>query len=492
MLLRNTAWLVGSVEIVALPVAAVLALLLARTNVTGKTAALFMCSSLLSVPLYLYLCGWEAALGRQGWHTYLFDRLDEPWLSHWRGAVFVHSVYAIPWATCLMAAAFSQGEREHEESALLEGDTWQVFSRLTLRQLAGGLLIAAAWVFVITAGEMTVTNIYLVHTYAEDIYNFHALNASVQSAVIHNGPMFLFTAALVLLFLAVARPTAMLVAHGKPHQWRLGGLQPAATLAMLITIGGLLVVPILNLLERLGEQVVLRGDVPVRTWSGEKMLGVLMNAPGKFYGEFELTFWIGATTAAIAVMVALVLAWLGRRSMSVSALSWISAAVAIALPGPVIGLLVVSLLNHDHPLLIWLYDRTIFPPVLALLVRTLPLVFLALWWAMQTLDREPLDAASLDGAGSWGQFAYIAAPQRWPVIIVSALAAFVVASGDLSASILTIPPLESEPIARRMFGLIHIGTYDEVAAIGLICWLGYVLIAAAAVWILRASAWQPR
>ena len=73
VLLRNTVWLVGLVELCSLPIAAFIAFLLARTDVWGKKLAWVLCSSLVFVPLYLHLCGWEAAFGRQGWHTFLFQ-----------------------------------------------------------------------------------------------------------------------------------------------------------------------------------------------------------------------------------------------------------------------------------------------------------------------------------------------------------------------------------------------------------------------------------
>jgi ABC-type spermidine/putrescine transport system permease subunit II len=152
------------------------------------------------------------------------------------------------------------------------------------------------------------------------------------------------------------------------------------------------------------------------------------------------------------------------------------AALGITLPAPVLGISVIWLLNRDHPFFIWLYDRTIVPPVLAILVRVLPLCFAALAWAFATLDQEALDAASLDGAGRVRRFLSIVVPQRWPILVVVTLAAFVMASGDLSASILTLPP-GVETISRRLFGLIHAGVDDQVAAIGLVSWLGYLGIA---------------
>jgi iron(III) transport system permease protein len=147
------------------------------------------------------------------------------------------------------------------------------------------------------------------------------------------------------------------------------------------------------------------------------------------------------------------------------------------LPGPIISLGVIALLNHQVGPLEYLYDRTLLAPILAVLMRVLPLTFGMLWWGFRTLDDAPLSAAALDGAGSARQLLSIALPQRWQLLLAAALAAFVVASGDVSASLLVLPPGPNETIGRRMFGLIHVGADDRVAAVSLICWLSYLVIA---------------
>jgi len=484
VLLRNTAALVYEVERCALPVAAVLAFLIARTNLAGKTLALVLCSSLLFVPLYLQLCGWDAAFGRQGWHTFAFNTLAEPWLSFWRGAVFVHVMYAIPWATCLMSAAFSQGNRQHEEAALLDGARWQVFSQVTLPQLAGGVLIAAAWVLVITAGEMTVTNIYLVPTYTEDVYNFYAGNADVLATAVHFLPLFLFVAALVLVFLAILHPTASLE-EALPYVWPLGRGRIAISVCVLLILLTLVAFPLGNLVQRMGEGVVDVQGQPFRAWTIAKWFRILTDVPGKFSQEFANTLVIAAWTTLLALLLSAWLAWNARRRAWASAVGWTITALGIALPGPIIGLAVIALLNHDVPPLPYVYDKTLIPPVLAILVRVLPLTFVALWWGLRTLDREPLEAAALEGAGTLRTIASIALPQRWPIVAVAALAAFVVATGDVSASLLVLPPGPNETIARRMFGMIHIGADDQVGAVAFVCWLGYLLTAVLAVMLFR-------
>lgn len=475
-LLLNTAWLTLAVEVLALPVSAALAFLLARTHLAGRRLALVVCSSLLFIPLYLQLCGWEAAFGRQGWHTFAFDTLSDPWLSGWRGAVFVHTIYAIPWATLLMTVAFSHGDHLQEETALLDAGSWLVLRRVTLHQLGGGLVLAGVWVLVITAGEMTVTNIYLVPTYAEDVYNFYAGNADARANAVHYVPLLLFTASL-LMCLQAALPSPALLERHSPYVWRLGPGGWIATIIVLTLLVALVGFPVGNLAERLGQEVHDIDGQLTRSWSAHKCLQVLIATPGKFQQEFANTALLAGSVTILALLLSLGWSWYARKRRFGPALGWTLAVIGIALPGPIIGLAVIALLNHDLWPLDYFYDRTLVGPILATLIRVLPLTLIALWWAFRTLDDEPLDAAAIDGAGFWRKLFTIALPQRWPVAGAAALAAFVFASGDVSASLLVLPPGPLETIARRMFGLIHVGADDQVAGVAILCWLGYLVLA---------------
>lgn len=487
-LLLNTARLVLAVELLALPLVAVLAFLLVRTDIAGRSLALVLCSSLLFIPLYLQLCGWEAAFGRQGWHTFAFNTLKDPWLSGWRGAVLVHAMYSIPWATLMMAAAFSQGNRQHEETALLDAGSELILRRVTLPQLGGGILLAAMWIFVITAGEMTVTNIYLVPTYAEDVYNFYAGNADAQANVVHYVPLLLFTVALALC-LWTALPSPALSNEETPYAWRLGNARWVAAVCLVAVLLVLVCFPIANLLERLAEEVRRVDGQLARGWSVNKALHVLVATPRNFQQEFISTGELALSVTGLALLLSLATAWLVRRRPRPTALAWALSVIGIALPGPIIGLGVIALLNHPISPLDYLYDRTLLGPILAVVVRVVPLTFIVLWWGLYTLDDEPLDAAAVDGAGSWRKLISIALPQRWPLLVAASIAAFVIASGDVSASLLVLPPGPRETIARRMFGLIHVGADDQVAGVAVICWLAYLGFAAVGLTLLS---WRRR
>ena len=96
--------------------------------------------------------------------------------------------------------------------------------------------------------------------------------------------------------------------------------------------------------------------------------------------------------------------------------------------------------------------------------RALPPATLILWQGLGTIPTELLEAAAIDGAGPITRLVRFALPNRLAALALAWLVALAVASGDLAASILVVPP-GMEMLSRRIFGLIHYGIEDQVAGI---------------------------
>ena len=133
-------------------------------------------------------------------------------------------------------------------------------------------------------------------------------------------------------------------------------------------------------------------------------------------------------SAAAAVLAAIPLAWLARRGGWWSLPALLTAAAALAVPGPVLGLAIIKLLNQaELPWLVRLYDHSILAPFLALFVRGLPAAILVLWHALHSVPSELLDLAAVDGAGPLARLYRVALPMRWPAVGL----AFLVSLGTL-------------------------------------------------------------
>jgi iron(III) transport system permease protein len=137
-------------------------------------------------------------------------------------------------------------------------------------------------------------------------------------------------------------------------------------------------------------------------------------------------------------------------------------------------------------LLHWLYDHSIAPIWLAQTWRAMPLPTLILWYGLRTIPAEMLHGAQLEGASPLARFFRVALPQRWHVVAVAWLAAFALASGELDASILVVPPgVSTLPI--HIFGLIHYGVDDQVAGVSLFLFAAFVVYALAFLWVARRT-----
>jgi len=529
-LAANSLLLSGATCAVTIPLGILLAWLLARTDLPGRRAALVAFGILVFVPLYLQAAAWQAGFGLQGWHTLVSG--GTVWLDGWRGAVWVHSMSALPWVVLIVGTGLRLVEPELEEQALLDASAWRVLWRVTLPGAGVAVGVAALWVLIVTAGEITVTDLFGVRTYAEELYTRFAVSTEPGDAPLAAAPGVLLTAGLVLAGLLLCarlapRQRALSLRPGlvfRLRRWR----WPLALLvaAILLVVVG---VPLGNLCYKAGVAVSQTETGYARSWSLPKCLTFIAQSPVRYRREFAWSLRVAALAAMAAVAVGIGLACLAvRRQRScraarlttgmiltrqarntvgrpfqavqnglerpsymihfVAGLVLALTAVCLAVPGPLVGLGAIWLFNRPGwPMLNYLYDQSILAPWLVLWVRGLPLATLVLWHALRTVPEGILDSAALDGAGPLARLWRIVLPNRVPALAVAWLVAFAVALADLAASILVVPPgMTTLPI--RIFDLLHAGVEDQVAGVCLAQAIVFAMLAAVIAWLVRR--WQ--
>lgn len=508
-LLLNTAWLVAGVELLALPLGVLLAVALVKTDVPGRRGAELLTIAMLFVPLYMLAGAWDAGFGIQGWLTLATNPhlAHQPWLSGWRASVWIHAMAAIPWVALIVAARLRSVEAELEEDALLRMPAYQVVRRVTLRRAGGAIVVAAIWVAIVASAEISVTDVYQYRTFAEEVYTQAALGAfdfapradnglaaasqaaAAQAAAVTNGassgqpvqvdPALSVRSLWLGLGFSAIFVVAVLLASGqllndlvhaperRPWQWRLrAGRWPAAIAlwtGLLIVAG----VPLANLIYKSGVLVQSTDAGRVRSWSPMKVVAGVAAAPWQYREELWQSAEIGGAAATAALLLAVPLAWSMRCDNSLPWLRLAAIALLMAVPGPLLGIAMIRLLNEppDSPLafLAPLYD-TNFAPWLVQTLRALPIVTLILWPSLASVPQSMLDTAATDGAGWWRRLVTIAIPQRWPAIAAAWLVGLAVAVGELAATVLVVPPGPTT-ISVRIFSLIHYGVDDRVASI---------------------------
>ncbi len=463
LLALNSLYLAVCSAAIGVPLGTGLAILLLRTDVPGRRTAMLLLAVMLLVPLHVQAAAWQAGFARGGWHWLAISPLDG-----WRGAIWIHAMAAVPWVTLIAGVGLRLVEPELEEAALLDASPLSVFCRVTLPRAAPLIGVAVLWVGLSTAGEMTVTDLWGLRTYAEEVYLGFALGDTLGEAQLRVLPGVLLVGWLALVALVACHRLSPRIDRppGRgPWRYRLGVWRwPAAGLLWAIT-ALLIGVPLANLCYKAGSNIPRVGDEFVRTWSMTTLGWNVAASPWRYADELRWSLAIAFPAATAAVVLAVPLAWWARRGGLRSLPALLTTACCLAVPGPIVGLSITWLMNRRESIVLaYLYDRTLVAPWAAVLVRCLPAAVLILWYALKTVPRETLDMAAVDGAGPVTRLVRVALPQRRAAVSVAWLIAFAVAIGDLAASINVLPPgVDSLP--RRIFGMLHAGSNAELGSL---------------------------
>jgi iron(III) transport system permease protein len=488
-LTRNSAWLVAGTLALCLPAGVAAAVLLYRTDLPLRRPLRALVLLTLFVPLPLFTSGWQAAVGSGGWlpvRWWNTPRAGDPaftsggtvWTPWGQGigtAVWVHATAGLPWVVWLVGCGLRRVDRELEEDALTAAGPWRVLLRVTLPRSSAAFAAAALWVALQTATEITVTDVMQVRTYAEEVYTQFVLSegAPLARTVAASLPL---TAVVAVLVLGAARrwertlPPSLTHA-GPPPTFRLGGWRWPLAGLLVAAAAFLAGVPVASLVWRAG----LSG-APQR-WSGHVVLHHLGTAVrssrlwgGPAGGVVGNSLLVAASTGVVAATLALLASWCARGTRGYRTAVLVLAAVAWATPGPVVGLGLLATIKGligwtgegQLTNLLW-YGPAPVPDAWADVIRFFPFAAAILWPAVQMLPAELREAARVEGAGPTKELLAVVVPLTAGAWLLAALAAGVLALGEVSASKI-VAPAGGETWAHEVFTQMHYGVTNDLAA----------------------------
>ena len=324
------------------------------------------------------------------------------------GAAVVHALAALPWVVLLAGVGLCAVEPELEESALLEMGSLRVLLRITMRRAIGAIAAAALAVAVLTAGDMTVTDLLQVRTYAEEAYVQFVLGRGLaDAAVVALPPLVVLGIAIILAGRALSRldPARLASASSGARAFRLGRWRIPAGVLLALLVGNALAFPLYALIWRAGAWAAGRRWGSRRSGRSRASPGTLRFAAAEIRDPlFASLFW-ASMAATLATALAFGLAWASRSSRAWRWTMLGAMALALATPGPVAGM-ALKRAYLDVP---EIYDSSAMI-VLVQALRALPYVLLILWPFLRSFPQDYLDAAALDGYGSFGQMVRVALP----------------------------------------------------------------------------------
>jgi iron(III) transport system permease protein len=482
----NTILLAAGTLALALPAGALGAVVLYRTDLPLRRLFHFLTVLTLFVPLSVLTSAWQAALGAGGWLPVALwgERPSQPWGSGLPAAVWVHAQAALPWVVLIVGQGLCWVEAELEEDALLAAGPWRVLWHVTLPRAGGAIVAAALWVALQAAGEIAVTDMMEVRTFAEETYTQLGMGGGdgLARAVAASVPAVALTClGLVLVVPRLQRALPPLqTALAPPRPFRLGRLRWPLLAAVSLAVAVLAGVPLVSLTWKAG----LQGWPPA--WS-----------PAQAGGQVLEKMWVEGRVVALSLVCAvfaggltsafaLLLCWLAAESRWVQAVVLTVLAVAWTMPGPVAGIglkdtIMAVVVRQPHGLFTTLFYEgpSPLPVIWAQLLRFLPYAAAVLWPVVRLLPHELRDAARVDGATPGRELLRVVVPLTLRPLLGAVLVVTALALGEVGAGKpVGTPGMDTFTVA--VFDRMHNGVTGEVASLCLLL-LAFLVLAGAEV-----------
>ena len=471
---------------VSVPLGAVLAVLLMRTDVYGRRALGIALGSQLAVPLYVFAGSWNAGFGSQGWWPLAQVVAVKFDVAALLAVIFIHSVAAIPWVCLITWCGLIWSQRSLEESALSEAGNRAVLLRVVAPGLRPWLILTSFWVCVPILTEMVVTNLYQVPTVAERVY----LDASRGTVSPLTYPVavalcMLPVVGFALLLTRGLPPWSEMIARTRQHSSRvlqLGVWRMAISAACWLLLVALVYLPIANLIVKAGWQPYMDSQNMTRYgWTVWRFAVTLRESLTLFLSEFYWSAVLAITAASVAMVLAACLVKLASKGWC----RWLVGLLMLAMvgtPGALVGVLCIYLMNRSEPAILGqLYDQTIAAPVLAQQFRLLPLAWLFVQGIVASIDRRSWELAKLEGLSTLQVVRTLLWPQTGSLWLVAWMILALVSVGELSTTILVLPPGVTT-LSMRLFEMLHFGMRHQDSGLCLaLIFLG---------WLASFTAWK--
>ena len=427
--------------------------------------------SLILIPIYVQATAWSAGFGAQGWFRLSQVSAAISPSTAIASVIWIHGIAAVPVCFLLCAMGLKRSFDSNTRQSLLDFGPWYATFRFLVPKLWPWIAAGAIWTIAMTGNDMVVTNLFQVPTLTETVYQqvqFNELNSS-SIGMAYSFAIAIGIVVLTMVWLLQTRMGGEKTGPPAPADFQafeLRGVQRWIGALFGWTIVWMVVlIPITNLIVKAGWIATMDNGEIRRSWSAVVLIQSIVQS-GTFMNEISWSIQLSLVSSALALVLGIVLAACVRSRWS----NWLAIglmAFLLALPGPIINLIVIGIFDRSEPEWIgYLADRTLCGPILALQSRCLPIVFGVLWLARNRYKEHHERSLQLDLGLPYLTRIWILFKAMGSPLAVALVVAFFVAFSDLASYLLVQPP-QVTTVAMRMFDLLHYGIKNRESGLAL-------------------------
>ncbi len=475
--LLTTAIIATTSAILCCIVAAPIGWLVSRTDMPGRQTIRALVTASFVTPPFLGAVAWELlAAPNSGLLNQLYRFLiggeSDAYLFNiysLTGIIFVISCYTFPFVFVLVANALDSMPGELEDaSAILGGKAWTTARRVTiplaLPALVAGALIAFLQAMTLFGSPAILALPAGFHTMTTKIWSLFQYPPKLELAAAAAVPLLVLTILLLQgqKFLLGRRGFSVVGGkYGAPRLIELNRWRFVATAFCLIVLLNPVFLPYLALLNAAFSPNATTLVTP-STMTLHNIVFVFTELSSTKLA-LKNTVILGAATATIGTMLALVIAYVTtRRVISGHRFLGFLATAPIAVPGIVLG--VGLFLSYTRPPFV-LYG-TLWILLLAFLTINLPSAYQQLQAAFATIHPELEDASRILGATRLQSLRQITAPLLRTGVIATWCFIFIGVMRELSAAIVLFTS-QTKVLSVLIYDLNESGDLAAIAVLGI-------------------------
>jgi iron(III) transport system permease protein len=320
-----------------------------------------------------------------------------------------------------------------------------------MRLAAPSITAAALLIFVLAISEFGVPGLLRVRVFTTEVFTAFAALYDFGRATLMALPLLLLSIAVAAVAVSVAGERLVTTQRG------LAAGHGAALFDTWTSVGVVAAMSVVILALILPLALLWREASGVRSWTAA------VEGSSTAIGNSLLFATVGATlTTGVGLILGYARARAGRRVGFFADLTFV---VLFSVPSTIVGVGLISLWNRPGPLgTLYGTDAML---LLGYLARFLPVAALGMAAAVQQVPGSHEEAAATTGAGWTRTMMHIVVPQVFPALIAVWVVVFVLAFGELGASILVAPPGETT-LPIRIYTLIANAPPSQVAALALL------------------------
>ncbi len=460
----HTCGLVATTLAFVMPIGIVLAFLLHASSTRWQRATRMLFAIGLVAPLPVTTVAWHALkLGQ--WSPFAQGLVP---------AAVLHALASLPWVVLIVEAGLASRDSAVNDDACLHAGPFVRAMRVTFPGIRGFVALAALWVCSQTAGEIVITDLLQTRTFAEEVYTQAVAPGTETGTAAETAVARAVAASLPLpLTLGLGFILAMRLLRRQPmHSIQETEASSNTRASAIVMVLGLVSVamPTLNL--------SLRCCATPASYSCLEGCSRLVLASRENAWLITDSVLAAIITGVCVSLLVGIVAWLSIRRSCFRVAMFGVAALAAAVPGPIVGLGVRAaidlLLTTEQRELgtNWLrgilYDGpSLLPVAWVWAIRAWPLAY-AIWWpAITRLPRHFGEATRMDTGSLFAMLRYDALPTLWRPFIAASGLVTAFALGEVSGSRLVATP-GGQSFAHDVFARMHFGITPELAAMCLV------------------------